>query len=217
MEWVARYRNAVSALWRPISLEDVVSAEIVQTAERRLGVRVPGALRDYYLVAGRIDRLNRAHNRLYAPEDWFLDQDHLVFMEENQGVVFWGVESNQFSAADPPVLQGVNVIGQPTEWHFEHDRCSDFLVIMLYWQAVCGGMDYVGISSVSPDTLSRISSTWSFVGQSQDLTAYGREGQAACVVGEGASLQLFAGGRSEPEFAMLEAELASMGVRLEQV
>ena len=65
-------------------LEDIVSAE------KSLGVRVPMALREYYLVAGRVKGFNTCNHRLLSPADWELDNKRLIFMEENQKVLLVG-------------------------------------------------------------------------------------------------------------------------------
>jgi hypothetical protein len=60
-------------------------AELAE-AEQRLGMRLPAALRDYYLVAGRETQFNTCCHRLLPPSKWFVEKKRLVFMEENQMV-----------------------------------------------------------------------------------------------------------------------------------
>ena len=43
--------------------------------------------------------------------------DKLVFMEENQCVVYWAIDRADLEGADPIVWQGVN--GEPIEWFAE--------------------------------------------------------------------------------------------------
>src|SRR3712207_4710383 len=105
-----QYRDTVAALARPLKASDRTPADALSRAERRLGVRLPGALREYYRACGRFGPLNRAHDRLIAPEKLFVDSGKLVFLEENQWVVYWGVEAASERRGDPPVFQGVNVI-----------------------------------------------------------------------------------------------------------
>jgi hypothetical protein len=124
----------------------------------------PRVLREYYGIAGRLD-LNRAHNQLYTPHKWFVDAGKFVFMEENQEVVYWGIPISAEVGDDPPVSQGVNVVDQPIDWHPEHGACSEFLLVMLHWQAVCGGMRFTGSADISPKALILIRATWSLVGE----------------------------------------------------
>ena len=71
----------------PLAKRDSIPERVLRQAEARLGVRIPEALRVYYRVAGRAADLNQVHNRLRSPEEIVLEDDHLVFMDENQEVV----------------------------------------------------------------------------------------------------------------------------------
>jgi hypothetical protein len=62
--------------------------------EEKLSVRelhLPEALFAYYVVAGQ-HCVNEEHNRLLPIEEFEWIDDRLIFMEENQCVVFWGID-----------------------------------------------------------------------------------------------------------------------------
>jgi hypothetical protein len=99
-------------------------------AEKRLGLALPPALRDYYLLAGAAAE-NREHNRLFAPEELVVEEDRLLFMEENQGVVTWGAALGRGPRADPVVWQRVN--GDRPEWYSEELTFSAFIIASLAW------------------------------------------------------------------------------------
>ena len=139
-----RLKSTFATLVRPLTPEDGQPEASISVAEARLGLRLPAVLRKYYLLTGRLDRFNRAHNQLRRPKEWSVDRGKLVFLEENQCVVFWGVEAGKSPEDDPPVYQGQNVRGQPTEWYLEHERCSEFLIVMLHLQAVWGTLHHMG-------------------------------------------------------------------------
>jgi hypothetical protein len=216
VSYSTKYRQVIEALAKPLTSEDGVPAAEISAGEHRIGVRLPSALREYYLLAGRLDQLNHAHNRLYSACDWCVDAGKLAFMEENQAVVFWGIPINDNTDEDPPVLQGVNVSDQPIGWYPEHGCCSEFLLMMLHWQAVCGGMQFTGGADISSATLRRIQAKWRFVGEIGEMLAFGRDAGAICVIGEGEALQLCAGGHTEHDFDLIRAELAQIGVKLER-
>jgi hypothetical protein len=180
-------------------------------------LRLPTVLREYYLLAGRFDRFNRAHNQLRRPEEWSLDGDKLVFLEENQCVVVWGVEGVRLPDADPPVYQGPNVRGQPTEWYLEHERCSEFLLVMLHLQAVWGGYEFLGGSDITSEALGKFLTGWKPAGRVNELLAFSRAGGAACVLEGKGSGRLYVGGRTEREFEVIEAELEAIGVELDHI
>ena len=210
-----RLRATFATLVRPLRPEDGHPEAVLSDAELRLGLRLPSALRDYYRLAGRFDRFNQAHNRLRSPEEWGVDGSNLVFLEENQCVVVWGVEASLSPEDDPPVYQGPIVRGRPTEWYLEHDRCSEFLLVMLHLQAVWGGYDHLGGSDVPPAALEEFLGGWTFAGRIHELRAYSREGGAACVIeGEGSS-QLYVGARTEREMQRIVAELGSLGMEID--
>src|SRR6266481_8167056 len=64
------YRRTFATLGTKLTARDRTPPEKIAAAEKKLGLRLPRALRDYYLVAGRERFLNHAHNHLCAPRDW---------------------------------------------------------------------------------------------------------------------------------------------------
>lgn len=205
-----------ATLIRPLTPEDGEPDANIAEAEHRLGLKLPSVLRAYYSMAGRFDQFNRAHNRLLRPEEWSVDGGKLAFLEENQCVVSWGVEASGSLEDDPPVHQGPNVRGQPTEWYLEHDTCSEFLLVTLHLQAVWGGYEFTGGSDVTPKALEKFLSGWSPAGRVNELVAFGREGGAACVLKGNVTSQLYFGGRTEQDFEAIEAELQAVGGQIDR-
>jgi uncharacterized protein (TIGR02996 family) len=214
-EWLAlltalRYRAAFAALDRPLTPKDGVSEKRVAEGERRLGIRLPRALRDYYLVAGS-HRFNQVHNNLLPPKEWYLTSGKVVFLMENQGVWHCGVKVNDPAGDDPPVFGEYE--GTSDRWRLP-ERCSEFLVTHLYFQAVYGyGMKYRGSADlVTPEGLAKLEETWPFIGDDDAVRAFGKDGQAACL--EGGSL--YVGGRKRKDFDAIVAEFSGLGVVIEK-
>jgi hypothetical protein len=211
-----RLASLFAVLVRPLTMADGESEISISEGESRLGLRLPAVLRDYYRLAGRFDRFNRAHNRLLRPEEWSVDGGKLVFLDENQRVVVWGVKASRSPADDPPVYQGTIIRQQPTEWYREHKRCSEFLLVMLHLQAVWGGYKFLGGSDIASEPLEKFLTRWTPVGRVNEMLALCREGAAACVFkgkGEGSS-QLYVGGRTERDFDVIVTELEALGVAM---
>ena len=208
--------STFARLVRPLTPEDGQPEASISIAEARLGLRLPVVLRQYYLLAGRFDRFNRAHNQLLRPEEWSVDGGKLVFLEENQCVVFWGVDVGALTEDDPPVFQAENVRDRPTEWYLELKRCSEFLIVMLHLQAVWAGYDFLGASKITSEALTKFLTGWTSAGSIKELSAFNREGAAACVLQGKDSLQLDVGGRTERDLKLIEAELKAVGVELDQ-
>jgi len=118
------YAEILATVGVELRTEDQCARADIEDAERRLGVNIPVSLKDYYLFSGREKRINQFQNRLLPPEKWFTDSSHLVFMEENQCVVYWGIPAAQEPKTEAGVFQGVNVRPKGIEWHAEHDFVS---------------------------------------------------------------------------------------------
>src|SRR5689334_5225677 len=112
------YRTIYDTFGYRLSARTALPSDVLSAAAKRLGVQIPAGLRDYYLVAGRERRFSLCHNHLLPPTKWTIDKQRLVFMEENQGVVYWGVSTRNRDSDDPPVAQGVNE--EPITWYPEH-------------------------------------------------------------------------------------------------
>lgn len=209
-----QYESAVADLLGELPPGSGMTDEVLAAAERQHAVRLPPALRDYYRAMGYLHTLNKAHNRLLSPDDWFVDAGRLVFLEENQSVVYWGIDTADPPGDDPPVLQGVNLHPQPIEWYPEYECCSEFLLVMLHWQAVCGGFDNLGVAGARPEVLAHFERHWKRVGRVGDLIAFRHLEQTACIIGQD-NRQLFVGALTDESYEALEAELQPLGIRLD--
>jgi len=188
-----------------------LAPKVLAEAERRLGVRVPAALGDYYLIAGRERRFNACHNRLLPPADWSIDQKRLIFMEENQAVIWWGASVRNPDSEDPPVSQGLN--DEPITWRPEHRRCSVFLSVMLHYQAVMGGFRFCARADAPEQTSCRFEEHgWTCSGQVGSVLAFRRPNQVVCLEPPGdlpfmKRWSILAGGKTRRHLEALGKEL----------
>ncbi len=88
-------------------------------------------MRRFYRSLGRVDALCRAHHLVLPPKRLRVEEQHLVFMEENQDVVTWGVPLTSLGSDDPVVWQRNNT--PPTAWYSEDQRFCSFLLSMFEW------------------------------------------------------------------------------------
>lgn len=174
------YEEIFATFGYPLTAGKGVPTAVLEAAERRLGVRVPAALRDYYAVAGRERRFNTSLNRLLPPSRWEVDRKRLIFMDENQYVVRWGVSIRNPDSEDPPVSQAI-----PDEeliWQPEHRRCSVFLAVMLHYQAVSDGMPFCGGGEAPEETDYRFERHgWKYYGTTGGILAHSRPNQVVCL------------------------------------
>jgi hypothetical protein len=118
---------AETYLRRRLTRRDGIPKSTLARAEARLGRKIPDPLRTYYALAGRADELNAVHNVLYPPNQLVMDGTYLVFMDENQSVVSWGLRLTG-DAVDPVVWQRNNT--PPPQWFSERRHLAAFLAVM---------------------------------------------------------------------------------------
>lgn len=178
------YRQTFSELGIELSSGDGVPAAELDAAEVQLGITLPSALRDYYLVAGREPQINQVHNRLRLPTNWSVDADKLIFMEENQCVVYWGIDCSYKPIADSVVWQGANIRRQGIHWSekAESDSCGTFLKVMAIWHAAFGGaVANTAVGYVDEqNTRTLFDDQWTLVGEVNKMRAYQQSGKSAC-------------------------------------
>ena len=181
MNYVQFYRNIFAKFGHPLSDRTSLPESAINRAAARLDIAVPAALRDFYSVAGREMRFSQCHNRVIAPQDWRVSKKRLIFMEENQWVVWWGVSVRNPDNDDPPVSQAINDDEDDLTWYQENRRCSVFIAVMLHYQAVNGGFEHHGVSPAAKNLKHRLKTGWKCYGTLNRLTAYSRQNQVVCV------------------------------------
>jgi hypothetical protein len=212
------YHDTFATFGIRLRSEDACSNADVEAAESRLAIKLPGSLKDYYRVAGREKRINRFHNRLLPPEKLFIDSGRVVFMEENQWVVYWGVPAVPEMKRDDAVFQGVNRRDKGIEWYPEHDSCFTFLNVMAVWHASFGGAAvHTAVGYVDECTARAVlDERWEFIGEVNAMRAYKQSGRAVCLLKWVDLIQkhrklpewrVFAVAASEDELSQLQASL----------
>ena len=116
------------------SAEGEISTGQIDAAEKRLGLSLPEALKDYYLVAGGYRDLMDRDFHLLSPEKLRLEGDYLVFCEEHQGTAVWGIHRNNLLTLPNPRVEGKASNAQ--KWFSESSKLSAFLLALGAWQAL---------------------------------------------------------------------------------
>jgi hypothetical protein len=208
------FRTTYAALGRPLRRRDGMALSRIRAAEKWLGVVVPPVLRDYYHVAGQETKFNAVFNRLLPPEEWFVDRKRLVFFEENQQVVYWGVPATNPSGIgdprtlpdDPPVYQGVSA--ERIYWSREHRNCSTFLLVLLHWHgAFAGALPATATAVTTPGLRRRLRKTWHFVGEVNHMQAFSKPGKTVCHLNWEDGWRVFAGAVNRPKLEEIGEEL----------
>ena len=175
------FRHLYATFGYPLTHRHGLSSDALTAVGRRLAVRIPAALRDYCLIAGRERRFNTSHNRILPPREWKIDKRRLIFMDENQVVVRWGVSVRNSRSDNPPVSQGIN--GEPIAWYPEHRKCPVFLAVMLHYNAVSGGFRFCARANAPENPGYRLEDRgWTCYGEVNALRAYSRRHQVLCLL-----------------------------------
>jgi uncharacterized protein (TIGR02996 family) len=92
---------------RPLRAGHGSSERELASAEKRLGTRLPAALREWYALAGRRKDVWSRQDRLLPPEQLRFDRagDALIIRSENQGCERWGIQVGDLGQDDPPVFE----------------------------------------------------------------------------------------------------------------
>lgn len=147
-----------AAFARPIDDCDGFGELELREAEERIGVRVPSALREAYLVFGRRADLTRSQDPLLPPSRLRLDVTNnvLVFRAESQACASWGIALDALDRDDPPVLVD-HAPDRGSRWSPFIDRTSlAVLDLVLSETTLGGGRELRDMCEVSSDELPNI-------------------------------------------------------------
>lgn len=114
----------VGAWFPPPQTAVAVDRAELDGAERRLALRLPPALREWYERLGARADVWSLQDRLLSPSEVQVVDGVLTFGIENQGVVRWGIRVGDLGTADPPV-----VVSDPAgtgSWVLESETTTAF-------------------------------------------------------------------------------------------
>jgi hypothetical protein len=106
---VARWRLVTEfiATWYPeLQPGDGYSSAELDAAQEKLGYRFPGAVRDWYQLAGRRSDVWCHTLGMYFVEPWaapVLGEYLILLMDDFEGTIAWGVHLQDLEQDDPPI------------------------------------------------------------------------------------------------------------------
>lgn len=206
MNYAAHYEKLFYDTGLELTQGDGCAEANLAKAESRLGVKLPLALRDYYLKSGEHE-LNQSYHHLIELGEMGFTDDYLIFLDENQSVALWGIPRKNLGEDDPFVWQGEN--SSPRQWESEGLTVSEFLEMVLYWQAACGGLEFAGSAAgLDADVLSGIERQWSKVRVHNGMQFFVKRGQILVVHEEGGGkFSLLAAGTTLEHFEAIDEAL----------
>ena len=122
----------------PLVPGDGFSEDVLWAAEQRLGVKLPVALREAYLLFGQRSDLTAVQDRMVPPDRLRVDHPGAVMMfrVENEHCAEWGVATGEdWNPADPPVYVRQR---EDRRWEPFLDRVSTACVEMVLSEVLFG-------------------------------------------------------------------------------
>jgi hypothetical protein len=101
-----------------------VGASELRLAEQRLGLSLPAAFREWYERYAARENVWSLQDTLRTPHQLNVEHGALVFCVENQSVVQWGIQLEELTREDPPVVVSDPAGG--TTWLVESPSTSAF-------------------------------------------------------------------------------------------
>ena len=201
-----RYSETLKNLGRPLRRADRVPQSQLKRAEIRLKAKIPDALRIFFRTAGRATDFTQARDRFLLPDAWSVAGEYLVFAEENQAVVLYGVRIAQSHIADPPVFMSTNV--EPFRWYKVCASVSEFISVYMHWHGTDGGaMRCGGEALATRGTAVRLRRCWTYVGEVNGMRAYSQPGRAVCYLKWSDGWRVFIGTEADEDLVALTNEL----------
>jgi hypothetical protein len=127
---------AENLLGRCLTETDGINISEIETMENSLGLKFPLALREFHLLVGNLDMFTSSFEQFVEP---YIKDEMLVFLEENQGVCYWGLTIHNIENA--MVYMCTDIEAKKTEWYSEEVMLTDFLTILMYYQCAQGGYE----------------------------------------------------------------------------
>jgi hypothetical protein len=128
---------AENLLGRCLTEKDGMNLSEIEKAENLLGLKFPSALRDFHLLIGNLDMFISSFEQFVEP---YIKGEILVFLEENQGVCYWGININDIE--NSTVYMCTDIEAENLEWYSEKVTLADFLTILMYYQCAQGGYEF---------------------------------------------------------------------------
>ena len=130
---------AEDILGRGLDSNDGINLSVIEEEEKRLGVVIPDTLREFYQLLGGNLLFADGFQHFAQVNELFIKDDKLVFLQENQSVVYWAIDlkdGNTVVQTEDQDFSGV------VEWVSEEFELSQFLEMMLYFQCVMSDENY---------------------------------------------------------------------------
>lgn len=203
------YWQIARDLYPSFTPEDGVSNEEIERTEKVYEFHLPKVLREFYLMVGNHKAINYSHNRLLSVDSLEIEDNKLLFYKGHQGICYWAIDLSDIKKGNPPVWIGQLIEGQDElEWYLDFETLSDFLLVMLCWQSVMGGLHYVGLTDKVEETVTQIVknnfSPLEFEENFSGFQVFTGKGKVICLATGNQKTSVYAGASDEEKFIEIE-------------
>ncbi len=137
----------IDTWYRPLAPGDGCAEKEITAAERRLGFRLPAALREWHTLAGRREDVFSSFNRLIPVSALEIDgeRDALIIQRECQNCEQWAIRRADLGLDDPPVIQ---LVGR-------NESCAtttEFAWLIMFIELQSGGGTVQGLARLREPT-----------------------------------------------------------------
>jgi len=165
-----RFLADFAAYWnQPLQPGDGWSGAEVETAEQHLGLVLPAALREAYLLFGRRTDLTNNHDRLLNPDELYVADGALAYRVENQGAASWGVLLEDLGNHDPGTVMRADLADKTKErWEAWESSLTVACIEMVMSETVQFGDGFTDFLDVDAEEAG-------LEGQFRELPSVGRD------------------------------------------
>ncbi len=124
---------AEKILGRNLLQEEGVKISLITEQEKKLEVIIPSVLRKFYSNLGNNILFTDGFQHFANIKELFINDNKLVFLQENQSVVYWAVDLTDLKTVYQTTCQDFD---KSVEWFKEEFDLDLFIEMMLYYQCV---------------------------------------------------------------------------------
>lgn len=109
---------------------DGLSRQELRDALAEHDFEIPMVLEEFYLALGNNEDFMEAYHYFFDPEELEIEDNYLLFLEDEEEKFVWGFKTNQLEVPDPIVYRRNNARGS---WTSEEGTFSEFVFDMFSW------------------------------------------------------------------------------------
>jgi len=118
---------------RSLFSEEGIKKSGILEQEKLLNIKIPSALQELYLTVGNNALFTDGFHHFSEVTSLFVKDNKLVFLQENQSVVYWAVDLTDSKTVYQTTDQNFD---QHVQWYSEELSLDQFIEMILYIQCV---------------------------------------------------------------------------------